>query len=224
MSVVAESARRLQELSLRHADCLVFFSGGKDSLACLSLARRHFRRVVAVHMYLVPGLAVVEGRLAPVRERRGVEVYYTPHWLLSRFLRRGVYCMPERKVKEVGLPAVIAHARAELGIDLVVHGRKRADGTWQRWTMTAGKDADLHYPLAKWNKWDVLGYLQAQKIDAPEKFDIDLSTKCLLWLAQDHPEDFAKVCEVFPHAPAAVCRRDWYGAGASNGGRGVSRA
>ena len=33
-------------------------------------------------------------------------------------------------------------------------------------------------------------------------------------LSDDHPEDFERLCRVFPYAGAVVQRRDWFGVGA----------
>jgi hypothetical protein len=34
----------------------------------------------------------------------------------------------------------------------------------------------------------------------------------LLWIYDNHPNDFKKVCEYFPYAEAVVWRRTFYGA------------
>lgn len=212
--VFRDSAAALEALALLHESCLVFYSGGKDSLAVMDLCRRAFRAAAGVFMYFVPGLAVAEERLDYARRRWGVEFLLLPHWMLGRFLKNGVYCPPRPGVKELTLPAVHALARRETGVGLIAHGAKRADGSWRRRQMKATASDDLVSPLAAWNKWDVLSYLKANGIEPPgEKFDLDLSAKSLLWLHRDHPGDFARVCEVFPYAEAVVWRQRWYGRG-----------
>ena len=77
--------------------------------------------------------------------------------------------------------------------------------------MSGDLDKEVHYPIRDWNKWDVLAYLKTQGITSGEKFDIGLNSKILLWLARDHPQDFARVCEFFPFAESVVWRSRWYG-------------
>lgn len=207
----SQTAELLGQRALSNPAVLVFYSGGKDSLAVMDLCVRSFRRVIGVHMDFVPGLAVMEERLDLARRRWGVEFYFTPHWMLSDFLRLGVYCNPVPGVGHVGLPDVFAHVRKETGIPLIAHGGKLSDGLWRRWKMATGRDEDLIHPLSHWNKYEVLAYLKAREIPAAEKFDLDLGTANLLWLYDNHPEDFRRVCQFFPHAEAVIHRREWYG-------------
>lgn len=211
MAILDDTVRLLSERAVSNDSCLVFYSGGKDSTAVLDLCCRTFRQVVAVHMYFVPGLQVVEERLNLIRARYGVDVYYTPHWMLSDFFRKGLYCFPQPGIKHVSPMAVFAHARSELGIQLIAHGGRAKDSGWRRRMFAKSQDENVIYPIKFWNKIDVLAYLKMKKIPAPEKFDLDLSTKSLLWLADNHPDDFRRVCQVFPHAEAVVYRRKWYG-------------
>ena len=209
----------------RQDAALVFFSGGKDSLACLDLATRTFPRVVAVHMYLVPGLECVEAVLDEARARWGVEVRQYPHWILPKFIRGAVYCdnwYERDELAQWTLGDVYNLARGESRIMLVVSGAKRADSLWRRRNLKAtenkGSYRDVLYPVIGWSKADVLAYLKARDIPVPERSakgnatGIDLSTPSLLWLHDNHPRDFAKLCEVFPYAEAVVWRRRFYGA------------
>src|SRR5262249_47570543 len=126
----------------------------------------------------------------------------------------GIYRMPVPDAPELTLQHVHAHAREATGIDLIASGGKSADGTWRRRQMKATRDAHVFYPLDGWNKWDVLAYLKSQGIDAPEKFDVDLSARSVLWLHDQYPEDYGRLLEVFPHAEAIVRRRAWHGVAA----------
>ena len=71
-------------------------------------------------------------------------------------------------------------------------------------------------PCVGWNKFDVMSFLAARKIPLPPSSGrsatgVGLSTPALLWLHDAYPDDFEKVCGVFPFARAAIYRREWFG-------------
>lgn len=213
MSVLTDSLKTLQQHALAHDRVLVFYSGGKDSLATLSLVCQVWsaRSVVAVTLYYAPGLAVVQERIDFARDRFGVEVLLIPSWSLGKHLKYGLYCVPVPSMPETTLPMSLDYARSLSGIDLVAFGGKKADGLWRKRQMAASAADNLVYPIARWNKWDVLGYLKSQNIPAPEKFDINTSASTLLWLYDHHREDFHRMEALFPFIGAVVKRREWYG-------------
>jgi hypothetical protein len=62
----------------------------------------------------------------------------------------------------------------------------------------------------------VLAYLKINGIPVPDSSGgqatgVDLSTPSILWLYDNHPEDFQKLLQYFPLAEAAIKRRDEYG-------------
>jgi 3'-phosphoadenosine 5'-phosphosulfate sulfotransferase (PAPS reductase)/FAD synthetase len=100
---------------------------------------------------------------------------------------------------------------------LIVTGAKEADSLWRRQKyfkfMT---DENMHFPLRKWRKDDVLAYLDMHKIELPKapksgSTGIDLSTVSLLWLYDHYKDDFEKIERWFPYVGAVVKRREWYG-------------
>jgi 3'-phosphoadenosine 5'-phosphosulfate sulfotransferase (PAPS reductase)/FAD synthetase len=214
--------------------CLVFYSGGKDSLALAELCHRTFERVDGAFMYLVPGLECVEEQLDFARKRWGMTIRQYPHWVLSRVLRAGVYRFVgfnqlldysagagrhenSEGIPELGLHDIYAMAKAEAQIGLIATGAKKSDSLWRRKMMgNWGTRKDILYPLKHWNKPDVYSFLMANHIPIPDTSKanatgIDLTQKSLLWLADSHPRDFQKLCEVFPLAEAVVWHRKFYG-------------
>lgn len=210
-----KTMERLQKEAMFHTSVCVFYSGGKDSLAALDLCCRSFKRVVAVTMEFVPGLAVLEERIAFAEQRWKIPVHRIPHWLAPAMLAQGVFCdaTPERrKLPDMGIKDCYALARNETGIQLIATGGKESDGLWRRRQMGGGgvKDKHILYPLSGWNKWHVLAYLKTHGIETREKFDIDLSDKCIRWLHDEHPDDFRRLCETFKYAEAAIWRQEWF--------------
>lgn len=217
---LAESTLATLDARRQRADaCMVAFSGGKDSLVVMDLCMRTFSRVQAFFMYLVPGLECVEIELEKARARWGIEIRQYPHWLVHRLIKNGVYCnshwtneaLPEWKLAEVYALALLDSEMPQLAT-----GAKKADSGWRRRFMSTDREDQVFYPIAQWHKYDVLAYLKARQIALPPSSGhsatgIDLSAKSLLWLNDTFPDDFKRLCEVFPFAEAVVWRRAFYG-------------
>lgn len=213
----AETVRQLQEKARNHESVLVAYSGGKDSLCILDLCCRAFRHVAAVHLYFVPGLKLVEDQLALARDRWGVDVLEYPEPTFLEALKTGLYCNDHYsmgdvpKVKASEIFKIAAH---ETGINLVVTGKKKADGMNNVGTLK--KDEGLFFnPIFKWRQMDVLSYLAAHKIPLPpsdgrKSSSFDLTVPNILWLWDKHREDFEKIERYFPYIRAVVHRREWY--------------
>jgi phosphoadenosine phosphosulfate reductase len=220
MSAVGDTLHALQAAREKSDKVLVAFSGGKDSLATLDLCVRTFRVVEAFFMYLVPGLRCQQVMLDAARARWGVTIREYPHWLGAKLMRSGVYCKTHWRRDDVPLLKlrdIYDMASAEARIPLIATGAKRADSLWRKRNLaqTAHYD-DVLYPVISWTKQDVLAYLRVRGIPIPESSKgsatgIDLSTPSLLWLYDNHPDDFARLCEFFPFAEAAVWRRRFHG-------------
>lgn len=221
MGLAEDTLAQLRARRLRADDCLVAFSGGKDSLVVMDLALRTFSRVQAFFMYLVPGLECVELELERARQRWGIEIAQYPHWMVHKLIKNSVYCashwsndsLPEWKLADV-----YALALLESGASQLATGAKSADSGWRRRFMSTQREEQVFYPIAKWHKYDVLAYLKARGIPLPPSSGktatgIDLSTPSLLWLHDTFPADFRRLCEVFPFAEAVVWRRKFYGPG-----------
>lgn len=220
-TALKETLNLLKQAREKSSAVVVAYSGGKDSICVLDLAMRTFERVECFFMYFVPGLECVETMLDWARERYGVKINQYPHWVLSKAIRDGVYCNNFSTVDDLEdwkLRDVYNLAKADTGIPMIMTGAKRADSLWRRRQMgTWGKSDDVVYPVAGWNKFDVLGYLKGGGLPVPDSSGkaatgIDLSMPSLLWLNDNHPRDFQKLCRVFPYAEAVVWRRKWYGA------------
>jgi phosphoadenosine phosphosulfate reductase len=201
--------------------CLVAYSGGKDSLVVMDLCMKTFKNVVPFFMYFVPGLECVEKQLRYCKERWGKDVLMYPHWLLYRCMKNGIYCdehFSKDEMPEPSLLDIYSWVRAETGISFLATGAKKSDSIWRRrcyFSSTAHWDWAF-YPCQEWNKFDVMAYLEVNKIPMPDSSGksatgIDLSTPSLLWLHDKYPDDFKTLLNWFPFAEAVVQRRKFYG-------------
>jgi len=85
---------------LEGRDVLVSYSGGKDSLIILDLAKRVGRRVEAFTMELVPGLAVVDRAIAWAETRYKLTIRRYPHWLRAVFAVNGRLPLPRGRLPD----------------------------------------------------------------------------------------------------------------------------
>ncbi len=218
MTVLNDALDVLQKARATSGAVLVGYSGGKDSLVVLDMARREFERVECFFMYLIEGLECVEDQLDLARRRWGVTIRQYPHWVLANALRTGAYCNNHMSLEDLDwkLSDVWALALAEADCKFLLTGAKASDSMWRRRNMTTAVRPDVLTPLKTWNKLDVLGYLRARGIPLPDSSGknatgVDLSTPSVLWLHDQHPADFRRLCEVFPYVESIVWRRKWYG-------------
>lgn len=218
--IFTETLKDLESLSRKTDSILVAFSGGKDSLVCLDLCVRTFKRVVPFFLYFVPGLRCIEEQLDRARQRYGLEILQYPHWLLFRCLKWEVFCTShwrnEVEMWEPKINDIHAAIIYETGIPFVVQGAKQSDSMWRRRYFTINKFDRIVYPLKKWHKRDVLAYLKIRGIPTPPSEGknangVDLTAPSVLWLYDKYPDDYQKMIEWFPFAAAIVKRRDWYG-------------
>jgi len=176
-------------------------------------------------MYLIPGMECVEEALEVGRKRWGMQIRQYPHWVLSKLLNSGVYRLThdldtrlfDKQFPDLKLKDIYALARADSGIQLLMTGAKKADSIWRRKMLgNWGSQEDVLYPLIEWSKVDVLAFMKANDLPEPSSSEknatgIDLTPASLLWLHDQHPRDFARLCEVFPLAEAIVWHRKFYG-------------
>lgn len=222
---VRATTRILDRAAAEHESVVVAYSDGKDSRVVMDLAlRAGFRRVHAFFMEFVPGLRCVDDALGEVEQRlsrvpcfQGPILRY-PHWLLRRCLADGIYTRASgERLPPWKLHDVYALARHDTGAKVVLTGAKGSDSAWRRRMMgNWGTSAEVIYPIAKWNKIQVVGYLKTTGLGVPSSSGksatgIDLSEPSLLWLHDTHPEDFERLCQVFPFARAVVKRREFFG-------------
>lgn len=211
----------LKAAAERHTSVLVSYSGGKDSLVVMDLCTRTFPRVAAFFMAFLPGLRYN----AEVVERfsvrwPGVPIRDYPHWLTRNLLYWAPYSDPSWRMDDLprwDLKDVYAAARADAGTTLIAFGGKRKDSVWRNRTMGVKlrHDEALIAPLLEWSSYDAIAHCARQQLpvimgDGRNASGVDLSEPSLRWLKREYPDDFEKVCEVFPYAEAQLYRADWY--------------
>lgn len=216
-----ETLKEMAELAKTHKIVLVGYSGGKDSLATLDLALRFFDKVIPYHMYLVPHLEVDESRFRYCKQRFNMEVIQVPHFYTVEAWKSETYCDPLAiydLIPDLTQRHVYDWLKAETGATLILNGQKKADGLFRRRLIAKTKDTqnDVYRPLKNWLRWEVLSYLKGRDIEVPassqaENSAVSLAIKEVLWLYDNHRQDYERVKSFFPYIEAIVVRRELFG-------------
>jgi phosphoadenosine phosphosulfate reductase len=209
-------------LAQKHEACLVAFSGGKDSLVCLDLACRHFKKVLPFNLYFVPGLKCIEDNLDIARKKYRLNILYYPSFLLFNVIRRQIYCKSSIKtfesIKPLSLIDIYKAIMYDTGIEIIINGAKKSDSMWRRQKyFTYMKHSFISYPLVDWRKIDVMAYLKIHNLPIPVSSGhgstgVDLSEPSIRWLHDQHHDDYLILRKWFPLVEAVIKRRNWYGA------------
>jgi 3'-phosphoadenosine 5'-phosphosulfate sulfotransferase (PAPS reductase)/FAD synthetase len=152
-------------------------------------------------------------------------VLSVPHWGLSGILKGATYRADRaehRKLPTVTQADVERSLRTQTGLDWVAWGLRCTDSVHRNAMLKkiAGVDraARRLYPIFRWRKQDIYGYLHARKLPVPGitgggtiNGGVNLRGPTLSWLKKNHPRDYAKVLERFPFAEVAVYRHDVLG-------------
>jgi 3'-phosphoadenosine 5'-phosphosulfate sulfotransferase (PAPS reductase)/FAD synthetase len=200
---------------------LVALSGGKDSLVVLALAVRVFGpgQVAAYHMAIVPGLECVEGRARSVAERYGVEVRTYPHPDAIRWMRDDRFRVPRGEPpRPITFAQVERTALGDAEAHVTVGGHRKDDGVRRMIMLNRWGELDLEhrraYPIADWRDREVYAFLKVERIPLPVRFGtrrvsgLDMTPECMAAVRDRWPDDFGRICEVYPHARALVLQHD----------------
>jgi len=149
-----ETLRELERLSLAHVRVAVGFSGGKDSLAVLDLATKHFKEVVPYFYYFVPGLRHEESKLEVAAARYGLTVRKYPSAGGLDALREGLFCDVHAELEQLpqmSRRTLYSWIKADTSATLMMTGDKKSDGPFRRRRMGAmartGLWDDLVFPI-----------------------------------------------------------------------------
>lgn len=219
MNILAQTAAQLKALADQHPAVLVSFSGGKDSLAVLDMARRSFQKVVGFFLYFVPGLRCDAERLK-IAEDWGIDVLQYPNKAFIGALRGGLYCFrsqAHQSLPEFGQKEIYAAVRNDTGIPYILTGMKKSDSIARKRMLDKFTAKDVVHPLLNWANFDVLAYLKLNNIPLPPMLQnkqcsngVSLALDSLKFIWENYPDDFERIKEWFPFAEAVRCREKWF--------------
>jgi 3'-phosphoadenosine 5'-phosphosulfate sulfotransferase (PAPS reductase)/FAD synthetase len=217
VQLINKSHADIEQYSQIYPDCIVSFSGGKDSLAVLDIAKKYHKKVVCFYMYWIKDLPYIEKQLNFAEEKYGVEILRVPHWGRFKSKKYGHYCQPNPKLTDVTLADVYYDVRKQTGIELIYVGAKKSDSQWRR-TNSANKKhgyENVIYPIFEWDRYLVVAYLKKHGIPIPESegndnTGADLSHFFITWLHDNKPDDYQVLLKDFPLAHSVIIKMDMF--------------
>lgn len=218
MNILVKTAEQLRGLAEQHDSCLVSFSGGKDSLVVLDMARRAFKKVVGFFLYFVPTLRCDAERLA-IADKWGIEILQYPDKAFIAALKSGLYCFKTHAHEDLPTfeqPDIYAAVRSDTGIQYILTGMKKSDSIARKRMLTKYTARDVIHPLLNWANFDVLAYCKMNEIELPQadpkkrSSGVSLALDSLTFLHEKYPDDFQKICRWFPFAQAVILREKWH--------------
>lgn len=187
---------------------IVFFSGGSDSIATLDMCVKHISKVVAIHLYFIPGLSFVEKHFDYYRKRFNITIDQYPFPDVSRIFNSKAFNLNAKKLPKLSLSKIQTFVRKKYNIDWVSYGYRLNDSLQRRGFMTKygliDKKNKKVYPVAEWSSKTVMNYLEHEKLPLPISYSYgfrDISWfagSSLLWLYNNYRDDYNKVKKIYP--------------------------
>lgn len=211
-----EKAKDILDKVAEQTDEIILFHSlsGKDSIAMLDLCYPRFKRVVCVFMYIVPNLSHLNRYANYIRKTYPrAEIIQTKHYALYNYEKYGF--MGTEKVEDQRqwrLRDIASYISNLIGIEWTAYGFKQTDSLQRRLMLRGYDDNAIEwnmkkvYPLSEYNNKDIMAYIRTCNLKMPEDYGdngrsmgTDIANVAYLkWLKLNYPDDFLKVCEVFP--------------------------
>jgi phosphoadenosine phosphosulfate reductase len=213
---------------------IVGISGGKDSLATLSLCAEHFsiENVRGYFMYLCPGLSFQENYLAYLERRFApLRIHRIPHFGLAQLFRSGTFRYLRNDA--IAVPALKprhydAYLRKLTGLHWIATGEKAIDSVERNAMIRHAGGIDPKrgriWPLAYWSHSTVYNYLKTRQIPLPPEYSLNVGNQTggrrgaqghsfgnlwyqsVVWIRDKYPDDYEKIVRSFPFLPGQVLR------------------
>lgn len=211
LTPLEHSKKVIRTIRQKSNRAILFYSGGKDSIALLDLMAKEFEEVVCVFMYFVKDLEHVNKYIRFSQAKYlNVKFIEVPHWILSQIHRSGMFCVPQ-KIRLIKLKDVIEAMKLKTGIQYAFIGEKKADNMNRRiklrqYELEAISTTNNVYPLSNWRDGDVLTYIDKNKLPKPINYGkkknrsvgVFFDTDVFVWLRQNYPEDLEKILKAYP--------------------------
>lgn len=224
MTLLEHSKEVINTVRQKTDRVILFYSGGKDSIAMLDMVAPMFSEVVCVYMYFVKDLQHIDRFIKQAKTRySNVQFLQVPHWNLTYILRSGMYCSPQHKIKLMKLSDVIDCVRLQTGVDWVFLGMKQSDNMNRRIMLRTKEYANeainnktsIAYPLSKWKNNEVVAYCRQRKLPSPIRYSINKKSQgvtfdidVFLYLRQNYPQDLDKIYATFPQSRVILYNYD----------------
>lgn len=223
--------RVIETASLLTDSVLVSFSGGKDSVVTLDLCARYFKHVEAFFMYLVPGLSFHDSIVCYYENRYKIPIHHVPHFMLSEWLRNGLFRPYDWSVPKIGIKDIYRNVRQMTGLRWIAGGERIYDSLVRRSiikkTGSIDKKRGRFYPVAEWSKEDIFAYIRQHRLKiTPESEKLghsfrEFSGVDLEKIRRIYPADYKKIKEWFPLVDVAAINAKMRGIISNNGDKQI---
>lgn len=206
--------RSIEISAMINEQVLVSFSGGKDSVCVLDLCMKYFKRVEGFFMYQVKGLSFQEAIIRYYEDKYGIPIYRIPHFMLSEWLRYGLFRPYDWSVPVVSVKETYEYIRQKTDIYWIAAGERINDSLWRRGMIKSTGTIDIKrgrfFPIAEWTKDDVIAYIRQHKLRVgAESARLGFSFRSLMGkdmqaIKKHYPADYEKIKEWFPLVEVAI--------------------
>lgn len=220
-----EAGEIIRSISQETGRCVLFHSGsGKDSIALLDLLHPHFEEIVCVYMYLVKGLRHID-RYFNYASNKYVNAKFiqVPHYALGSYVKTGYMgCRMDEAQRQFTMSDLTDAVRQRYSIDWAFFGFKQSDSMNRRIMLrryerqAINRETKKCYPLSVYHNKEILEYIERNGLITPERYGKGQSSGTnisnidyLLWLRENHPDDLARVFNVFPFAERLLFEHDY---------------
>jgi 3'-phosphoadenosine 5'-phosphosulfate sulfotransferase (PAPS reductase)/FAD synthetase len=195
--------------------CLLFFSGGKDSIVMLNLAQKFMpNKYTAIFMTLLEGLDFQERTIKYYEQKYGIKIERELLFDAYRF-KTG-----NKKIKIKAADSE-RYFRDKYDCAWIMYGYRRDESLQRRgylgqYAKTNFIDWQFHklFPLGDWSKHDIEAYVKQEKLYIPPEYrngyrDINVfGGEAILYIKNRYPNDYAKIIEAYPIFEAEAFRQE----------------
>jgi len=213
MEAIKQALQTIELAYNNSKQCILFYSGGKDSVACLHLIEKYYfkNNIHLVFMPFVEGLKETD-LVIEMAKKQGYGIHQYQHWAYFKCKANGIFCLPSGKEKK--LSDIYKEVREDLGNLPIFYGAKKSDGMWRRLVTSNAKwMVNVHAPIYTWSKYDVLLYLRHNNLEYLKQegdriSGVDLSEKYLLWALTNQPQSYEAIKKEFPFTDVIIKRQE----------------
>lgn len=210
MKLIDDSAKILSGREI-----VVAYSDGKDARVVMDLAVRYAAKVHAYYMELVP-LSYINERLDAAEQRWGIPIKRVPHWSYWALRREGAFMFHGKDDEPiVSKKDLENYVRAHFNCSALAFGIRRTDDRWRASKAKLVYTNDTYLaPIFYWKTADVEGYLKSRNIPIPTEAmrdgnGVGVKASYVVWLKQNHPDDYLRLEKVFPFIGAQIERQKY---------------
>lgn len=210
--------KEIKNISQKLESCIIMFSCGRDSIVMLDLFHKYFKNKTKIlYLYFYPNLSIRNEIIKYYENQYEIKIEQFPHWDTSYLYLKKI------KFKQKDIED---YFRYKYNISYIAYGYRRSESI-QRFGMLNNSNIkngiDLKnkkcYPLMNWSRKQIEYYIKKERLKLSVDYysgyrDINVfKGDALLWLYNNHKEDYEKIKIVYPGIEGELIRaKDGIGA------------